>query len=162
MPASSILEIYNVAPAVEDAVVTVLSNQNISAFSTRAKDDVPADAVMVMCDLSGGLGHYQQVAGEWREDAWSAVLVCEVYTQRPQEPASNSNGIVGRHAEMVAEVMYHLSRPMQALPPLLPHHEILRLDFAGLSQSVDSDGAYDVSRLNYELIIGAKPDAWPE
>lgn len=163
MPANSILEVYAVTPAVENAVVSVLSAANLAAYSARSREDVPADFVGVRAEVIGQQGHMQNVNGSWRVDDWSLSLMVEVQTQRPQEAAANTNGLVGRHAEWVSSVAHQLSHPVQALSNthLLPHHEVLRIDLSSITTSVDESGAFDVTSMQYDVIIAARPEAWP-
>ncbi len=165
MQAETFDQCYDIEGAVESALKSFFTSQEIAAYTTNdiAELQKTRPRVEVVLQLGNENGHNSAIAPYYRPDTFSASLLIGVVTN-----AKDDNTGTVEHAQFRARVRNAMAKARTLLKAdadgddtLLPYHGILDIVESGTSPAYEPQDGHYISRINYSLIINIRPDAWP-
>lgn len=164
MPAESFDDIYNIEPAIETALKTIIEAEEVSVVrTTDAATDFQklrprVELEYIHTDLnqsnSGASTYY-------RSRLWSGQLNMLIVTNAK----ADDDGGMNQHFQIRARmrnVMAKLRKDLiSTYPTLLPWHTVELVREQGTSPSITPQDGSITSQMTFEFQVNVKPDAWP-
>lgn len=147
--------LYNVAPAVEEAVRSLLVELEVcsAVYIQRETDNLPDSRIDVRVEIGGNYG--------LRSFAWQAQLVVTIWTDRrddgPAIHAQRTGGVLAALPRVPCGEHYH---PLFDAS-ILPYHVINWIVPSGIAPQVSITDDLDQSEMRFDLIISVRPGAFP-
>lgn len=155
MQATDILDLYKYEDAIETAVKTLLSANEITASRQRDAATLATPRAEVQFTTGSGIEHYHNFPGaNPRPDTFSGSLSVGIVTDRTKNDAD--------HTTIRAKVRNLIYDFRDSINVLLSYHAILRVLESGTSPLVTAEDNQDVSTVNFTVDFCIRTDAWPQ
>lgn len=171
MPAPDYTTLFDIAPAIERAMQTLLGEQLAThpAFIQRETENLPAERIDVQFALGAWTGHW----GVTKETdprkrlmhaAWNYELRFSVHSRRLQP--NNAGQPIAADDELHARAVARIRELMQPgfgglSSSLLPFHHLASIDETSAPPQVSVEDELDISTLSFNGIVVIRSDAWP-
>jgi hypothetical protein len=167
MPADNFDLIYDFETAIEAAFKLVFAEDELTAYTINELGETQKERPRVELFYANGAeaGHNSTASEYYRPDTFSGSLTVAVITNSKDESIG-----IAEHAQFrgrVRNIMakcrtrFKADRDAADVDALLPFHCVLDVVGSGTSPAYSPDEGHLVSRLNYEIKINIRPDAWP-
>jgi hypothetical protein len=167
MPADSFDQVYDIETAIESGFKAVFAEDGLTAYTINDLGETQKERprVEIMYQHGGEAGHNSTASTYYRPDTFTGSLTVAVVTNSKDESIG-----IAEHAQFrgrVRNIMvksrtrFKADRDAADVDALLPHHCVLDVVESGTSPGYSPDDGHLVSRINYELKVCIRDDAWP-
>lgn len=165
MPADNFDLIYDFETAIEAGFKSFFTSQDIAAYVTNDAGETqkPRPRVEIMYANGAEAGHNSTASTYYRPDTFTGSLTVAVVTNAKDESIGTAEHALfrARVRNAMAKSRSLLKADADGANTLLPYHCVLDVVESGTAPAYAPEDGHFVSRLNYELKINIRPDAWP-